>query len=96
MFFRLIAPVAALAGLAGCSTVNPGSQSTDPAFGEAFRYNMALQTIDPDPAYDATGAQPGDSGARGAEAVKRYRTDQVKDVEVMVIESGSRSGGDPR
>ena len=31
---------------------------------------------------NADGAQPGDSGEKGAAAVKRYRTDQVKKVEI--------------
>jgi hypothetical protein len=94
MFFRAVLGLAGGAALAACNTVHPVSQSTDPGFGEAFRYDMAVQTIDPDPVYSEQDAQPGDSGAKGAEAVKRYRTDRVKDVEVITIESGS--GGGPR
>ena len=63
-------------GLSGCTAVDPG-------FGEAHRYDMALQTIDPDPVYPEDGAKPGDSGALAAEATERYRTDKVKPVESM-------------
>ena len=72
-----------LAGLAACAPVDPGH-------GEALRYDMAVQTINPDPVYPADGAQPGDSGEKGAEAVKRYRKGQVK---TLRIESSSTTGG---
>jgi len=85
------APLAALL-LAGCDTLNPNSGSPDPGFGEPTKYNAAIQIIDPDPVYAENGAQPGDSGAKGAAAVKRYRTDQVKEVQVMQTTSGSTSG----
>ena len=85
------APLAVLL-LAGCDTLNPSSLSPDPAFGEATKYNAAIQTIDPVPVYAEGGSQPGDSGAKGAAAVKRYRTDAVKSVEVMQTTSGSSSG----
>jgi hypothetical protein len=48
--------------------------SPDPAFGEAVKYDMAIQVIDPDPVYDEDGAQPGDNGEVAAKAVERYRT----------------------
>lgn len=90
----LIAP-AALA-LAGCA-VNPVSGSYDPGFGEAYKYSNALQTIDPDPVYAEGGAQPGDHGDKGAQAVKRYRTDAVKAVQTETTTSSSGgSGGGPR
>ena len=82
--------------LAACnSTQPPGVASHDPSFGEAAKWNAAVHTIDPDPVYSAQGAQPGDSGAKGAEAVKRYRTDAVKDVSVMTTTSDSGSS-EPR
>ncbi|MEO5973042.1 MAG: hypothetical protein ABIP91_06740 [Sphingomicrobium sp.] len=81
--------VAALFALTGCETTDPVSGSADPAFGEATKYNAAIQTIDPDPVYAETDAQPGDSGVKGAAAVKRYRTDTVKDVEKITTTSGS-------
>lgn len=93
MFFKLLSatPIAVLL-LAGCDTINQNNISPDPAFGEAAKYNAAVQTIDPDPVYGEEDSQPGDSGAKGAAAVKRYRTDAVKEVEVME----TTSGGGPR
>ena len=85
-------PLAALL-LVGCDTLNQNNLSPDPYFGEAAKYNAAVQVIDPDPVYTEDDSQPGDSGAKGAAAVKRYRTDTVKEVEVMeTTSSGSGSG----
>ena len=79
--------------LAGCSTMNKPIGMEDPALGEAVKYNAAIQTVNPDPSYPAGSAQAGDSGTKGAAAVKRYRSDAVKSVEVMQTTSG---GGSPR
>jgi len=90
------APLAVLL-LAGCDTLNPYSLSPDPGFGEAAKYNAAIQTIDPVPVYAEGSSQPGDSGAKGAAAVKRYRTDAVKAVEQQTTTSGSSgSSSGPR
>ena len=88
----LIAPLA-IALLAGCNTIDPVSGSVDPGFGEAVKYNAAIQTIDPAPVYTELDEQPGSSGAKGAEAVKRYRTDAVKDVERIQTSTGQTTGG---
>jgi len=94
-------PCAALM-LAGCaanrqSVAYRSVGSPDPAFGETVKWNAAVQTIDPDPVYTAEDAQPGSSGAKGAEAVKRYRTDSVKDISVMTTTNDSSSGSsEPR
>ena len=88
----LIAPLA-LVLLAGCNTVNSQTGSVDPGFGEAVKYDQAVQTIDPDPVYAADAAQPGDQGDKAAAAVKRYRTDAVKNVEQVQTTSGSSGGG---
>ena len=94
MSFRVFLAPLALCSLAGCNTVYEQSRSVDPGFGEAVAYDMAVQTIDPDPVYAPDGAQPGDHGDRGAQAVKRYRTDTVKDVESMGTSSdGGAAGG---
>lgn len=85
----------AMAFLAGCNTVYEHSGSTDPGLGEAAKYNAAVQTIDPDPVYSADGAQPGDAGDKAAAAVKRYRTDAVKQVQAESTASGA-SGSGPR
>lgn len=88
----LIATPLAVLLLAGCDTINQNNISPDPGFGEAAKYNAAIQTIDPDPVYGEEDSQPGDSGAKGAAAVKRYRTDAVKPVEVITTSTGSGSG----
>lgn len=66
----LILSAAALAA-AGCAPVDPG-------FGEALRYDMAIQTIDPDPQYPPDAAQPGDHGEKAQKATERYRKGQTK------------------
>lgn len=93
MFSRLLCAAPALLVLAACDTIHPRTQSLDPGMGEAVKYNAAVQTIDPDPVYDAEGAQPGDHGEKGAEAVKRYRTDQVKEVEMQATTSSTSGAG---
>lgn len=99
MSFRPMTAIPALALLvAGCQTTLPQAGSADAGFGEAVKYDMALQTIDPDPVYDANDAQPGADGAKGAAAAKRYRTDTVKQVETQgtTTQSGSGSSSGPR
>jgi hypothetical protein len=73
--------------LAGCA-VNPATDSYDPGLGETVAYAKAVQTIDPDPVYAEDGAQPGDHGEKGVQAVKRYRTDTTKQVERVQTTSG--------
>jgi hypothetical protein len=88
----LIAAVIAT-GLTGCNTIG----SDAPGFGEAVKYNAAVQTINPAPVYAANAAQPGDNGDKGAAAVKRYRTDTVKDVAtVETTQKLSTGGGSPQ
>ncbi len=89
MSFKLISvPSLAVLLLSGCATINQNNISPDPGFGEAAKYNAAVQTIDPDPVYSEEDAQPGDNGAKGAAAVKRYRSDSVKDVQQQTTTSG--------
>jgi hypothetical protein len=72
--------IVALAGvLIGCNTAKTHIGEEDPFLGEAVKYNAAVQTINPEPVYAEGSAQPGGSGVKGAEAVKRYRTDKVND-----------------
>ena len=78
--------------LTACNTVHKNIGQNDPFFGEAVKYNTAIQTINPDPVYPPGAAQHGDHGEKGAEAVKRYRTDKVKDVEMMGTTSSPTSG----
>ena len=84
----LLAPLT-LVLLAGCDTIYPQSGSPDPGFGEAFKYNAAIQTVDPDPVYPEGGAQPGDNGEKAAEATERYRKGNTKPVQVQSASGGS-------
>ena len=65
----------------------------DPGFGEAVRYDMAVQTIDPDPQYQEGSAQPGASGVKGQKAHERYRKGETKALKVE--SAGGSSGGGP-
>jgi len=94
MSFKHLLIGASCLALASCNTVNSHIGDTDPYFGEAVRYNAAIQTINPTPVYPAGAALPGDNGVKGAEAVKRYRTDKVKEVQTM--QTTSTSGGSSR
>ena len=82
----LIAP--ACVALAGCNTVYKNIGMEDPYSGESVKYNAAVMTINPDPIYPEGSAEPGESGAKGAAAVKRYRSDQVNSRH----QSGASSG----
>jgi hypothetical protein len=77
MSSKAIAAAAAALLVAGCSTVNKPIGVEDPGFGEAVKFDAAMQIINPDPVYPEDSAQPGDSGKKGADAVKRYREDKV-------------------
>ena len=90
MSFKLLVAPVALAALAGCTQLHPVSLSPDPGFGEAIKYDMAIQTVDPDPVYDADGAQPGDHGEVQAKAVDRYRKGAVRQVQEESTASGPR------
>ena len=90
---RLIITAAGILALGACNTAHKNIGMEDPALGEAVKYDAALQTINPDPVYPPGAAQPGDSGVKGAAAVKRYRTDAVKQVEVMQTSTGGGASG---
>lgn len=83
---KLIVPAVVLATLAACAPVDAG-------LGEAVRYDMAAQTVNPDPVYPEDGAQPGDSGVRGAEAVKAYRKGETKELRTETTSSISTGSG---
>ena len=78
--------LAVLAGVTACAPVDAG-------FGEAMRYDMAIQTVNPDPVYPEDGAQPGDNGEKGANAVKAYRKGETKDLQVQSTSNVSGVGG---
>ncbi|MCF2514818.1 hypothetical protein LVY65_07045 [Sphingomonas sp. G124] len=82
----LIVAGVALAGTSACTPVDPG-------FGEALKYDMAVQTVDPDPVYPADSLQPGYHGEKGQKATERYRKGQTKPLRTESTKSGSGSGG---
>lgn len=65
---------------------------TDATFGNAVRQTMAAQVINPDPVYD--NPVPTTDGAKGAEAIERYRTDKVKKPDT--IRTTDTQSGSPR
>jgi hypothetical protein len=73
---------AALLAAAGCAPVDPG-------FGEALRYDKAVQTVDPDPQYPADSLQPGYHGEKGQKATERYRKGTTKPVKTESTGSGN-------
>ena len=81
--------------LASCDTVNQSTGAMAPGFGEAVKYDNAIQTINPEPVYAQGGAQPGANGELGQKAVERYRTDKVKapQSEQTTMGSGGSGGG---
>lgn len=80
--------------LASCNTMYTHIGDVDPGMGEAVAYDSAVEIVNPTPVYSADSAKPGDNGDKGAQAVVRYRTDKVK--EVQNIRTSSGTGGGPR
>ena len=78
----LAAAGSALLLTAACAPVDPG-------FGEALRYDMAVQTVDPDPQYPADSLQPGYHGEKGQKATERYRKGTSKPVKTESTGSGN-------
>lgn len=81
---KLIVPAAALLA-AGCTPVDVG-------FGEAVRYDMAIQTVNPDPVYAEDALQPGYHGEKAQKATDRYRKGATKPVRTESTQSGGGSG----
>jgi hypothetical protein len=77
---------AALLAAAGCAPVDPG-------FSEAARYDMAVQTIDPDPQYPADSLQPGYHGEKAQKATERYRKGTTKALKIEHAGGGGGGGG---
>jgi hypothetical protein len=86
----LILAGAILAGTAACTPVDPG-------FGEAVRYDEAIQTVDPDPVYPADSLKPGYFGEKAQKATERYRKGTTKPVRAQSTGGGGSggSGGTP-
>lgn len=83
---RRIVAAAVLAALATACT------PTDATFGNAVRQTMAAQVVNPDPEYESP--VPTTDGAKGAEAIERYRTDRVKKPDT--IRTTDTQTGSPR
>lgn len=64
----------------------------DRGFGEALKYDMAIQTIDPDPVYPEGSAEPGSNGEKGQKAMERYRKGTTKPVRQDSASGGGASG----
>lgn len=77
--------------LGGC--LNEPISSRDAGLGEAFKYDMAIQTINPEPVYPPSAAKPGSNGDVGAQAVERYREGKVTPVQSETTGGSSGSGG---
>ena len=86
---RPIAIAALVVAVGACSPV-------DPSFGEAVKYDQAIQTINPDPVYAPGSALPGASGTHAVTAAKAYRMGTVKPVERISISGGSSGGSGPQ
>ena len=86
MSSRLRGALALSVFAAGCAPVDPG-------MGEALKYDMVAQTVNPEPIYPARGALPGGSGEHGAKATERYRKGTVKAPQALTTSSGSSGGG---
>ena len=78
--------------LAGATFAAAGCAPVDPGFSEALRYDMAVQTVDPDPQYPADAAQPGDHGEKAQKATERYRKGQTKALRQESASGGSAGG----
>jgi hypothetical protein len=79
-------PACALLAATGCAPVDPG-------FGEAARYDTAVQTIDPDPQYPADSLQPGYHGEKAQKATERYRKGTTKALKIEHAGGGGSGGG---
>ena len=87
----------ALIGLGGAvaALLAAGCAPVDPGMGEAFKYDMVAQTVNPEPAYAAGTLQAGSDGTHAALATEHYRKDSIKQParESSTSTSASASGG---
>ena len=90
---RLWLTVLACSAVAGCNTAQTHIGDESATLGEAFRYDAAVQIINPAPVYAANSTQPGSNGDVGANAVKRYRSDKVKQPASQQTSTSVTGGG---
>lgn len=79
----------AAGSLAGCATHSVFEQPGDAAWGEANRQTMMAQVVDPTPVYDEPMVTSGD---HAADAVSRYRNDNVKEPDSIRTTNAGVSG----
>lgn len=91
---KLLAATSVALILGGCGTTNVLQEPGDSVFGEANRQTMMAQVINPEPVYDEPMTT---SGEHAANAVERYRNDQVPDPSSQSttrgVTGGSGGGG---
>lgn len=85
LFVLLVVPAALLGG---CTQVDTG-------FGEAFRWNNAQQTVNPDPIRHGDQMEGG-SGAKAEGAVERYEKGEVTEPVSIQTSVGTTGSGGPR
>ena len=73
-----------------------GAFDAAPAFGEAVKYNAAVQTVNPDPIYAPGSPEAGTNGDAARAAAERYRKGTVKAVETESTTQTISSGGGGR
>ena len=91
MAMRFKKPLLCLAGV-GLATI-AGCTPVDPGFGESLRYDMAVQTIDPDPQYPPDALQPGYHGEKAQKATDRYRKGATKPAQAQSSSAGGGGSG---
>lgn len=79
--------------IAGAALAATACAPVDAGFGEAQRYDTAIQTIDPDPVYPADSLQPGYFGEKAQKATERYRKGTTKPLRRETTSSGGGGGG---
>ncbi len=79
--------------LVGCDTVADKEFTgyQDPGFGEANRATYAAMVVNPDPQYDTP--IPATSAEHAAQAIERYRNDEVKKPERVETTDVGAGGG---
>ena len=82
---RISLAIAAVSLATACAETSIFERPGDAAFGEANRQTMMAQVVNPDPVYDE---EMTTSGEHAADAVERYRTDNVKQPDTISTTEG--------
>jgi len=92
MSSRTSSRIIAIAAIGSLGALLAGCTAVDPGMGEALKYDMLAQTVNPEPVYTANGAKAGASGDHAVLATERYRKGNVKEIKVESSTSASGSG----